>query len=32
VFEAGNAAPAAPPVNVKVLQAKIGQLPLENDF
>jgi hypothetical protein len=32
VFEAGNAVPAAPPVDVKVLHAKIGQLTLENDF
>ena len=32
VFEAGNSAPAAPPVDVKVLHAKIGQLTLENDF
>ncbi|MGF6788244.1 transposase [Paraburkholderia sp. 35.1] len=32
VFEAGNAASAAPPVDVKVLHAKIGQLTLENDF
>ena len=32
VFEAGNAAPAAPPVDVTVLHAKIGQLTLENDF
>ncbi len=32
VFEAGNAAPAAPRVDVKVLHAKIGQLTLENDF
>jgi len=32
VFEAGNAGPAAPPVDVKVLHAKIGQLTLENDF
>jgi transposase len=31
VFEAGNAAPAAPPVDVTVLHAKIGQLTLEND-
>ena len=32
VFEAGNAVPAAPPIDVKVLHAKIGQLTLENDF
>ncbi|WP_407643089.1 IS3 family transposase [Caballeronia glebae] len=32
VFDAGNSAPAAPPVDVKVLHAKIGQLTLENDF
>ncbi|TCG09253.1 transposase [Paraburkholderia steynii] len=32
VFEVGNAAPAAPPIDVKVLHAKIGQLTLENDF
>ena len=31
VFEVG-AAPAAPPIDVKVLHAKIGQLTLENDF
>jgi len=28
----GGAAPAAPPVDLKVLHAKIGQLTLENDF
>ncbi|MGF6653179.1 hypothetical protein OKW34_003768 [Paraburkholderia youngii] len=32
MFDAGNSAPAAPPVDVKVLHAKIGQLTLENDF
>jgi transposase-like protein len=32
VFDAGNATPAAPPIDVKVLHAKIGQLTLENDF
>ncbi|SIT48882.1 transposase [Paraburkholderia piptadeniae] len=32
VFDAGNAPPAAPPIDVKVLHAKIGQLTLENDF
>jgi transposase-like protein len=35
VFEGGSAAPSAPsapPVDVKVLHAKIGQLTLENDF
>ncbi|WP_410451454.1 IS3 family transposase [Paraburkholderia sp. 31.1] len=32
VFEVGGAAPSAPPVDVKVLHAKIGQLTLENDF
>ena len=32
MFEAGNAVPAAPPIDVKVLHAKIGQLTLENDF
>ena len=32
VFEVGSAAPAAPPIDVKVLHAKIGQLTLENDF
>lgn len=32
VFDAGNSAPAAPTVGVKVLHAKIGQLTLENDF
>ncbi|MGF6408490.1 transposase [Paraburkholderia sp. MM5482-R2] len=31
VFEAGNAVSAAPPVDVKVLHAKIGQLTLESD-
>jgi transposase len=31
VFEAGNVALAAPPVDLKVLHAKIGQLTLEND-
>ncbi|MFL9999337.1 transposase, partial [Paraburkholderia sediminicola] len=30
VFEAGNAALAAPPIDVKVLHTKIGQLTLEN--
>jgi transposase-like protein len=28
----GNATPAQPPFDVKVLHAKIGQLALENDF
>lgn len=32
VFEGGSAAPSAPPVDGKVLHAKIGQLTLENDF
>nr|WP_143327042.1 IS3 family transposase [Paraburkholderia hospita] len=32
VFEVGSAAPSAPPVDVKVLHAKIGQLTLENGF
>ncbi|AJZ56512.1 transposase family protein [Paraburkholderia fungorum] len=32
VFDAGSAATAAPPIGVKVLHAKIGQLTLENDF
>ena len=33
VFVAGSgAAPAAPPVDVKALHAKIGELTLENDF
>nr|WP_321857309.1 IS3 family transposase [Paraburkholderia tropica] len=32
VFDAGNSAPAAPTVDVKVLHAKIGQLTLENGF
>ncbi|MBN3756031.1 IS3 family transposase [Paraburkholderia sp. Tr-20389] len=32
VFDAGNATPAAPPIDVKVLHAKIGQLTLENGF
>ena len=31
-FATGNSAPSAPPVDVKVLHAKIGQLTLENDF
>ncbi len=31
VFDKGNSAPSAPPVDVKVLHAKIGQLTLEND-
>ncbi|OTP69082.1 Mobile element protein [Caballeronia sordidicola] len=32
VFESGRATATAPPVDVKVLHAKIGQLALENDF
>jgi|SRR6201998_4477667 transposase len=32
VFETGKAAASEPPVDVKVLHAKIGQLTLENDF
>jgi transposase-like protein len=28
----GNAAPATPPVDIKALHAKIGELTLENDF
>ena len=32
VFDVGSAATAAPPIDVKVLHAKIGQLTLENDF
>jgi transposase len=32
VFDAGKASSVAPPVDVKVLHAKIGQLTLENDF
>ena len=33
VFGLGNAAsPAAPPIDVKALHAKIGELTLENDF
>ncbi|MCA8228143.1 IS3 family transposase [Burkholderia vietnamiensis] len=32
VFDTGNSAPSAPPVDVKVLHAKIGQLTLENGF
>ena len=28
----GGAAPAEPPIDLKVLHAKIGQLTLENDF
>nr|WP_116117172.1 IS3 family transposase [Paraburkholderia sp. BL6669N2] len=32
VFDAGNAPPAAPPIDVRVLHAKIGQLTLENGF
>jgi transposase len=31
VFEVCNAEPAAPPIDVKVLHAKIRQLTLEND-
>jgi len=32
VYGAGKAAAKTPPVDVKVLHAKIGQLTLENDF
>ena len=32
VFDAGKASSVAPPIDVKVLHAKIGQLTLENDF
>jgi transposase-like protein len=32
VFGVCNAEPAAPPIDVKVLHAKIRQLTLENDF
>ncbi|BCZ84810.1 transposase [Paraburkholderia terrae] len=32
VFETGKASSGEPPVDVKVLHAKIGQLTLENDF
>ena len=32
VFDAGKASSVAPPIDVKVLHAKIGQLALENDF
>ena len=32
VFETGKASSSEPPVDVKVLHAKIGQLTLENDF
>jgi transposase len=32
VCERGSAAPPAPPVDVKVLHAKIGQVTLENDY
>jgi hypothetical protein len=31
VFDAGKASSVAPPIDVKVLHAKIGQLTLEND-
>jgi transposase len=31
VFDAGKASSGAPPIDVKVLHAKIGQLTLEND-
>jgi transposase len=33
VFErAGGGKPSVPPVDIKVLHAKIGELTLENDF
>jgi transposase len=32
VFGAGTGTPQAPPVDVKALHAKIGELTLENDF
>jgi transposase len=32
VFDAGKASSVAPPIDVKVLDAKIGQLTPENDF
>jgi transposase len=32
VFGAGSGTPQAPPVDVKALHAKIGELTLENDF
>ncbi|KVW64453.1 transposase [Burkholderia ubonensis] len=32
IFETGKANQGEPPVDVKVLHAKIGQLTLENDF
>ncbi len=32
VFDPGKASSVAPPIDVKVLHAKIGQLTLENDF
>ena len=32
VFGPGGAAPAAPPIDLKALHAKIGELTLENDF
>jgi transposase-like protein len=32
VFGAGAGVPQAPPVDVKALHAKIGELTLENDF
>ena len=32
VFGSGGGTPAAPPVDVKSLHAKIGELTLENDF
>ncbi len=32
VFGPGGTAPVAPPVDIKALHAKIGELTLENDF
>ena len=32
VFGPGGASPAAPPIDIKALHAKIGELTLENDF
>ena len=31
-FAPGGSAPATPPVDIKALHAKIGELTLENDF
>jgi hypothetical protein len=32
VFERAGGKPSAPPVDIKALHAKIGELTLENDF